>query len=410
MEWIEINGVVLRYELSGAGSVPLLLIHELGGSLESWDPVLPALQKEFRVLRYDLRGFGMSEKMKTIRLDDLLHDIAGLLDALALVEPCNVVGAALGAAIALAFAAEYPTRVRRLALSSPAIGVPPERRAQMLQRAVVVDMGSPDGFYYRFKCGPEGRISRPGTPRGRMSPAPDLCSLAPLQLHPQFLAATKACLPVLPGVLAFGIISGVAMSAAGMPHYMAMAMSLLVYAGTTQLVAMQLITSGTPLAIAILAGLVINLRLSIYSLSITPHLAAAGTRWRPLLSYLLTDNGYALTILGYERPMNPSGKVWYYFGSCATVWMSYQIGTLTGIVLGPRIPAGWQLEFSIVLTFLAIVAPIIRDRAVAAAACAAGITAVLAWSLPLRLGLLLAVAVGIAAGMMTEHFLAERRR
>jgi len=62
MEWVETNGVVLRYELSGAGRVPLLLIHELGGSLEFWDPVLPAFQQAFRVLRYDLRGFGMSEK------------------------------------------------------------------------------------------------------------------------------------------------------------------------------------------------------------------------------------------------------------------------------------------------------------------------------------------------------------
>lgn len=74
MEWTETNGVVLRYELSGEGHTPLLLIHELGGSLEFWDPVLPAFQKDFRVLRYDMRGFGMSEKVKTLRLDDMLGD------------------------------------------------------------------------------------------------------------------------------------------------------------------------------------------------------------------------------------------------------------------------------------------------------------------------------------------------
>lgn len=224
----------------------------------------------------------------------------------------------------------------------------------------------------------------------------------PLQLHPQFLAAVKACLPVLPGVLAFGAISGVAMVAAGMPHYMAMAMSVLVYAGASQLAALQLVTSGTPLAIAILAGLVINLRFSIYSLSITPHLAAAGPRWKPLLAYLLSDNGYAMSLRGYERSLERPDKVWYYFGCCSAIWITWQIGTLTGILLGTRIPAGWRLEFSIVLTFLGIVAPTIRDRAVAAAACAAGITAVLAWSLPLRLGLLVAVAAGIAAGMLAE--------
>lgn len=139
MEWIETNGVVLRYDLSGTGSMPLLLIHELGGSLEFWDPVLPALQPDFRVLRYDLRGFGMSEKVKTLCLDDLLGDIIGLLDALAMTDPCHVVGSALGAGIALAFAARHPGRVRRLAVSSPATGVSAERRDQSLQRADTVE-------------------------------------------------------------------------------------------------------------------------------------------------------------------------------------------------------------------------------------------------------------------------------
>lgn len=231
-----------------------------------------------------------------------------------------------------------------------------------------------------------------------------------MQLHPQFLAAAKSCLPVLPGVFAFGAISGVAMVAAGMPHYMAMAMSILVYAGNAQLAALQLVTSGTPLAIAILAALVINLRFSIYSLSMSPHLAAAGPRWRPLLSYMLTDNGYAITLRGYERALGAADKVWYYFGCSVAIWITWQVGTLTGVLLGARIPADWHLEFSIVLTFLGIVAPTIRDRAVAAAACAAGITAVLAWPLPLRLGLLLAVAAGICVGMLVESLSGGRQR
>jgi 3-oxoadipate enol-lactonase len=141
MDWVETNGIVLRYELSGTGQVPLLLIHELGGSLEFWDPVLPALQQAFCVLRYDLRGFGMSEKVKSLRLGDLLGDIVGLLDALAITDPCHVAGPALGAGIALAFAAQYPARVRRLVVSSPATEVPPERRAQSLQRAEAVERG-----------------------------------------------------------------------------------------------------------------------------------------------------------------------------------------------------------------------------------------------------------------------------
>ena len=231
-----------------------------------------------------------------------------------------------------------------------------------------------------------------------------------MRFHPQYLAAVKACLPVLPGVLAFAAISGVAMVAAGMPHYMAMAMSVLVYAGSSQLASLQLLSSGTPLAIVILAGVVLNLRFYIYSLAIAPHLAAAGPRWRPLLSYLLSDNGYAMALRGYERLQEPQGKVWYYFGCSSSIWITWQLGTLTGIVLGTRIPTAWHLEFSIVLTFLAIIVPTIRDRAVAAAACAAGITAILAWHLPLRLGLLLAVAAGIAAGVLAESALEDEPR
>jgi 3-oxoadipate enol-lactonase len=139
MEWAETNGVVLRYELSGEGDMPLLLIHELGGSLEFWDPVLPAFQKDFRVLRYDMRGFGMSEKVKTLRLDDMLGDMAGLLDTVGMTEPCHVIGPALGGGLALAFAGTYPSRVRRLVVSSPATGAPAERRAQSLERAALVE-------------------------------------------------------------------------------------------------------------------------------------------------------------------------------------------------------------------------------------------------------------------------------
>ena len=125
---------------------------------------------------------------------------------------------------------------------------------------------------------------------------------------------------------------------------------------------------------------------------------------------MLTDNGYAVTLRGYERALGAAGKVWYYFGCSAAIWLTWQIGTLLGVLLGARIPAAWHLEFSIVLTFLGIVVPTIRDRAVAAAAVAAGVTAVLAWPLPLRLGLLIAAAAGITAGMLVEGMLEGKRR
>ena len=140
MKWIEANGASLRYELSGQGSETLVLVHELGGALESWDEVLPELQKKFRVLRYDQRGFGLSEKAKgTLSLDTMADDLAALLGGLGITTPCYVTGLALGAAIALGFTARYPAKVKRLAISSPATGVSDDRRAQVLERADAVE-------------------------------------------------------------------------------------------------------------------------------------------------------------------------------------------------------------------------------------------------------------------------------
>ena len=83
MNWIEVNGTSLRYELSGSGKTTLVLVDEMGGTLDSWDQVLPALNNTRRVLRYDTRGAGMSEKIRgKVTFDDMADDLAALLDAL----------------------------------------------------------------------------------------------------------------------------------------------------------------------------------------------------------------------------------------------------------------------------------------------------------------------------------------
>jgi 3-oxoadipate enol-lactonase len=122
MDWIEANGVSLRYEISGQGTTPLVLVHELGGALESWDEVLPALQKQFKVLRYDQRGAGLSEKNTVLTLD----------------SPAVLVGTALGSDFAIAFTAREPQRVLRLVATSPAEGLTPDRFDGLKQRAKTV--------------------------------------------------------------------------------------------------------------------------------------------------------------------------------------------------------------------------------------------------------------------------------
>ena len=142
MDWIEVNGACLRYDLGGRGTETLLLVHELGGALESWDETLPRLQAHFRVLRYDQRGFGLSEKARgTLALETMVGDIVALLDALGIGAPCHVIGSALGAGIAIALAAWHPQRVARLVACNPATGVSGDRAAMLEERAAAVEAG-----------------------------------------------------------------------------------------------------------------------------------------------------------------------------------------------------------------------------------------------------------------------------
>ncbi len=139
MPWIEANGASLRYELSGSGKDTLVLMHEAGGCLESYSDALPALEKAFRVLRYDQRGFGFSEKVRELSFEGVVADLAALLDALKITAPVHLAGCAMGADFSVGFAARHPARVTKLALASPTIGNNPARAPQSLERAALVE-------------------------------------------------------------------------------------------------------------------------------------------------------------------------------------------------------------------------------------------------------------------------------
>ena len=142
MDFIELNGVGLRYELSGRGDHTLVLVHEMGGSLESWDEIAPRFAASRRVLRYDTRGAGLSQKIRgELTLDTMADDIAALLDALAISGKVAIAGIAVGGAIALHFSARYPERTSAVVAGSPATGIAPERRAPALERVAKIEAG-----------------------------------------------------------------------------------------------------------------------------------------------------------------------------------------------------------------------------------------------------------------------------
>ena len=142
MNWIEVNGTSLRYDVSGEGAATLVLVHEMGGTLDSWDQVLPALNNGRRVIRYDTRGAGLSEKIKgSVTWDQMAGDVAGLLDALGIRGKISLAGTAVGAAIAVHFAVRYPERAAALVLHGPAVGVAPDRKQATLDRANAAESG-----------------------------------------------------------------------------------------------------------------------------------------------------------------------------------------------------------------------------------------------------------------------------
>ena len=140
MDFIELDGVALRYELTGKGDQTLVLVHEMGGSLESWDDVAPRFAESRRVLRYDTRGAGMSQKVRgELSLDTMADDIIALLDTLGIAGKVALAGIAVGGAIALHFAARYPERTSAVAVGSPATGIAPDRRVAALERVAKIE-------------------------------------------------------------------------------------------------------------------------------------------------------------------------------------------------------------------------------------------------------------------------------
>lgn len=136
MPWIEANGASLRYQLSGAGKDTLVLVHEAGGCLESYDEAVPGFEKDFRVLRYDQRGFGFSEKARELTFEGVVADLAALLDALKITSPVYLAGCAMGADFSVGFASRHPSRVVKLALASPNIDHNGPRSAGSIERGL----------------------------------------------------------------------------------------------------------------------------------------------------------------------------------------------------------------------------------------------------------------------------------
>ena len=134
VDWVQANGTWLRFAEDGvsasAATGTVILVHEMGGTLDSWDEVVPYLADQYRVLRYDMRGFGLSQKIfGPFTVDDAINDLVGFIDAMKVEGPLALVGAAVGAGVAMRVAAQIPERIGALIALAPATEIAPERLA-----------------------------------------------------------------------------------------------------------------------------------------------------------------------------------------------------------------------------------------------------------------------------------------
>ena len=213
----------------------------------------------------------------------------------------------------------------------------------------------------------------------------------------------------------WAIVTGIAMRSIGLSTFESMAMSLLVFSGTAQLGSLPLIASGAPLWLVFATGAVMSLRFVIYSAALAP--AFAGQSWakRAAGSYLLVDGGFSLLaprmLQSAEDDPSPEAAAWrfgYFLVPSLFGWVIWQVFTGVGVVGAELMPRDWSLEFMATIALLVTLVPVSRARPMLVAAVVGGLGAVFLRGLPLRLGLVVAIVLGMAAGFAAEHGKASR--
>jgi len=214
---------------------------------------------------------------------------------------------------------------------------------------------------------------------------------------------------MLVGAAPFGVIFGALAIATGLPVWLTLGLSALVFGGSSQFVAVSLIGSGTALPVIWLTTFVVNLRHALYSATLLPYARALPARWRWALAFWLTDETFAVVEnqLRHHADVNDGARYW--LGSSVAMYVNWQLWTVVGVLLGQSVPglATLGLDFAMVATFVAIVAPQLRNRPTLFAAVVAGVVALLGRALPYKLGLMLAACAGVAAGITMEMWAAR---
>jgi predicted branched-subunit amino acid permease len=236
----------------------------------------------------------------------------------------------------------------------------------------------------------------------------------------ELVAGARMILPMLIGVIPFGLVAGATPATTGLGGGVSIGLSTIVFAGASQLAAAEVLADGGSALVAVVAACTINLRMMLYSASLAPHLATVPLRRRLVMAYLLTDQAYAVSISRWSAEVDAEAaggppapgiehRVPFYLGAALMLWANWQVCTIVGILIGSAVPDSLPLDFAVPLVFLVLLVPAISSRPAAVAAIVGGLAALAAYGVGAgHLAVLVGAMAGIAAGAVAEA-LVERR-
>lgn len=240
--------------------------------------------------------------------------------------------------------------------------------------------------------------------------SPDHASAAERE-RSAFFDAVRASTQTMPGLFAWGVVTGAAMMQSGLSLWQSLLMTLVVYAGSAQLAALPLLAAGAPVWVIAFTALMVNLRFVIFSAVIGPHFQHLS--WRKRLWYGYNNVDLVMGFFPQRFPAHtvgkPIGKQGYFSGLALSNWLAWQIGSITGILLAQQIPPSWGIGFAGSLALLAIAIPLVKNRPTIVGVVVACTVAVATVGWPYRLGLVGAILLGIVAAVLTEQRMAAQR-
>jgi predicted branched-subunit amino acid permease len=256
---------------------------------------------------------------------------------------------------------------------------------------------------------PARHASLTSPPEGPSTPgAGPLTLLDPvLWGHPACRQGMKDMLAVTPGVMAWGLVTGVTMVKMGLPFYVALTMALSVFAASAQLASVPLMLAGAPLWVVWVTACCVNLRFVIFSVQMRRHMLALPLRWRLVAGYLTADITYVLTQQRYGQSppacREQPEPLAYFVGLCAVNWTAWNVAAGLGVVFAQAIPTEWGMGFAGTLALVGLLVTLVRDKLTGISAALAGTAAVAAFGLPFKLHIIVAVAAAVAAGLLMDE-------